>query len=92
VLTVTMNKRRLASLSAAHQKALVEAAEQAGKEYMAAARTNIERDFARMQAQGAQYTVLDLKPGVDRMQPVIQQLEKEGFIPAGISERLRLAR
>lgn len=92
VLTVTMNKRRLAGLSPAHQKAVAEAAEQAGKEYMAAARTNIERDFARMQSQGVQYTVLDLKPGVERMQPVIQQLEKEGFIPAGISERLRQAR
>jgi TRAP-type C4-dicarboxylate transport system substrate-binding protein len=92
VLTVTMNKRRFSGLSAAHQRALAEAAEQAGKEYMAAARANIERDFARMQAQGVQYTVLDLKPGAERMQPVIQQLEREGFIPAGISERLRQAR
>jgi hypothetical protein len=56
---------------------------------MRTADAEIERDFASMKAKGVQYTVLDLKPGAAKMRPVIQDLEKEGFIPAGIYERIR---
>jgi tripartite ATP-independent transporter DctP family solute receptor len=90
VLTVVMNKRKLQSLSPENQKALREAAEQAGKEYMAASERDIERDLEKMKKEhGVEYTVLDLKPGIARMQPVIRDLEKESFIPAGIYDRLQ---
>jgi hypothetical protein len=39
-----------------------------------------------------EYTVLDLKPGIERMRPVIAELEKEDFIPKGIYERLQVTR
>jgi tripartite ATP-independent transporter DctP family solute receptor len=90
VLAVVGNKSRIQSLKPELRKALVEAAEQAGKEYMATAEKDIERDLAKMQnEQGVKYTVLDLKPGVALMQPVIRQLETEKFIPAGIYDRLQ---
>ena len=89
VLTVLGNKRKLASLKPEHRQALIDAADQAGKEYMRASEVNIERDFASMKAKGVQYTVLDLKPGIAKMRPVILDLEKEGFIPAGIYDRIR---
>jgi TRAP-type C4-dicarboxylate transport system substrate-binding protein len=89
VLTLVGNKKKWASLKAEHRRAITEAADQAGKEYMRTADAEIERDFASMKAKGVQYTVLDLKPGAAKMRPVIQDLEKEGFIPAGIYERIR---
>lgn len=90
VLAVVGNKQRLQSLKPEVRKALIDAAEQAGKEYMATAEKDIERDLAKMQnEQGVKYIVLDLKPGVALMQPVIRQLEVEKFIPAGIYDRLQ---
>lgn len=89
VLAVLGNKRKLASLRPEHRQALIDAADQAGKEYMRASEAEIERDFAAMKAKGMQYTVLDLKPGSAKMRPVIMDLEKEGFIPAGIYDRIR---
>jgi len=89
VLAILANKRKFATLTAAHRQAIVDAANQAGKEYMGAAEAAIERDFASMKANGVTYTVLDLKPGSAKMRPVILDLEKEGFIPAGIYDRIR---
>jgi tripartite ATP-independent transporter DctP family solute receptor len=90
VLTVVMNKKKFQSLNPQNQKALLDAAEQAGKEYMASSERDIERDLERMKKEhGVEYTVLDLKPGIEKMRPVIRDLEKEGFIPAGIYDRLQ---
>ncbi len=90
VLTVVMNKKKFESLPPQSRKALVEAAAQAGQEYMASSERDIERDLERMKKEhGVEYTVLDLKPGIAKMQPVIRDLEKEGFIPAGIYDRLQ---
>ncbi len=90
VLTAVMNKKKFQSLTPQNQKALIDAAEQAGKEYMASSERDIERDLERMKKEhGIEYTVLDLKPGIEKMQPVIRDLEKEGFIPAGIYDRLQ---
>lgn len=92
VLAVLGNKRKLSSLRPEHRQALFDAADQAGKEYMRASEAEIEKDFAAMKAKGMQYTVLDLKPGSTKMRPVILDLEKEGFIPAGIYDRIRAVR
>ena len=90
LLTVVMNKRKFQSLTPAQQQALREAADQAGKEYMASSERDIERDLEKMKKEhGVEYTILDLKPGIERMQPVIRDLEKESFIPAGIYDRLQ---
>jgi tripartite ATP-independent transporter DctP family solute receptor len=90
LLTVVMNKKKFQSLTPQQQKALFEAAEQAGKEYMASSERDIQRDLERMKKEhGVEYTELDLKPGIDKMKPVIRDLEKEGFIPAGLYDRLQ---
>jgi tripartite ATP-independent transporter DctP family solute receptor len=89
VLAVVGNKARMQGLKPEHRKAMAEAAEQAGKEYMATSERDIERDIAKFKEQGVTYTILDLKPGVALMQPVIRQLETEKFIPAGIYDRLQ---
>jgi tripartite ATP-independent transporter DctP family solute receptor len=90
LLTVVMNKKKFQTLSPQNQKALIDAAKQAGQEYMASSERDIERDLERMKKEhGIEYTVLDLKPGIEKMRPVIRDLEKEGFIPAGIYDRLQ---
>jgi len=89
VLAVVGNKARLDGLKPESRQALVDAAEQAGKEYMASSEADIERDLAKMKQQGVEYVTIDLAPGVAAMQPVIRQLEAENFIPAGIYERLQ---
>lgn len=93
VLAVVGNKSRMQGLKPEFRQAIAEAAQQAGKEYMASSEKDIERDLAKMQnEQGVKYTILDLKPGVERMQPVIRQFEAEKFIPAGIYDRLQAAK
>ncbi|MEJ0070949.1 MAG: TRAP transporter substrate-binding protein [Pseudomonadota bacterium] len=91
VLVLVVNKRKFAGLKPEYQAALREAAQQAGKEYMETAAKTIEQDMATMKREnGMEYTVLDLKPGIDKMRPVIADLEKEDFIPKGIYERLQV--
>lgn len=92
VLAVVANKSKYASLKPEYRQAIAEAARQAGKEYMASSEQDIARDLARMKEQGVTYTVLDLKPGVAAMQPVIRQLESEKFIPPGLYDRLQAAK
>jgi tripartite ATP-independent transporter DctP family solute receptor len=89
VLAVVANKSRFEKLKPEERKAIVDAADQAGKEYMASSDKQIEDDLAKLKAAGVTYTVLDLKPGIEKMQPVIRDLEKENFIPAGIYDKLQ---
>ncbi len=93
VLVLVINKRKFASLKPEHQQALRAAAAEAGREYMDAAAKTIDADMEKMRREnGMQYTVLDLKPGIEKMRPVIAELEKEDFIPKGIYERLQVTR
>lgn len=92
VLAVVANKSKFASLSPEYRKAIADAADQAGKEFVASSEAAIEVEFAAMKSRGVKYTVLDIRPGVEKMRPVIRGLEKEGVIPAGIYDRIRSIR
>ncbi|MBW1712313.1 MAG: TRAP transporter substrate-binding protein [Deltaproteobacteria bacterium] len=90
LLTVVMNKKKFAGLKPELQKALKEAAEEAGQWYMATSEKQVNKDIEKMKKEhGVEYTILDLAPGVELMRPVIKGLEKEGFIPAGIYDRIQ---
>jgi tripartite ATP-independent transporter DctP family solute receptor len=89
VLAIVMNKGQFEALKPEQRAALREAAEQTGQEFMAGQDRDNQRDIAAWKAQGIEYTVLDLKPGIAKMRPVIEQLEKENFIPAGIYQKLQ---
>jgi TRAP-type C4-dicarboxylate transport system substrate-binding protein len=88
-LAIVMNKGQFEALKPEQRAALREAAEQTGQEFMAGQDRDNQRDIAAWKAQGIEYTVLDLKPGIAKMRPVIEQLEKENFIPAGIYQKLQ---
>jgi TRAP-type transport system periplasmic protein len=90
VLAVVMNTSRFESLKPEFRQALFDAAKQAGQEFMTSAEQDVARDLDKMQReQGVTYTVLDLKPGIAAMQPVIRKLEADKFIPAGLYDRLQ---
>jgi TRAP-type transport system periplasmic protein len=90
VLAVVINTSRFETLKPEVRQAMFEAAKQAGQEYMTSAERDIARDLEKMQReQGVTYTVLDLKPGIAAMEPVIRKLEADKFIPAGLYDRFQ---
>ncbi len=93
LLTVVMNKKTFESLKSDYQKALIEAANEAGKYYMELGEKSVKEDLEKMKKEhGIEYIVLDTKPCAEKMQPVIRELEKEGFIPAGLYDRIQAIR
>ncbi len=90
LLTVVMNKKTFESLKPDYQKALIEAADEAGKYYMELGEKSVKEDLEKMKKEhGIEYVVLDTKPCAEKMQPVIRELEKEGFIPAGLYDKIQ---
>lgn len=90
LLTVVMNKKTFESLKPEQQKALIEAADEAGKYYMELGEKSVKEDLEKMKKEhGIEYVVLDTKPCAEKMQPVIRELEKEGFIPAGLYDKIQ---
>jgi len=90
LLTVVMNKKKFESLKPDHQKALIEAANEAGDYYMDLGAKSVREDLEKMKKEhGIEYIVLDTKPCEEKMRPVIRELEKEGFIPSGLYDRIQ---
>ncbi len=76
-------------LSPAHQKAMRDAAEEVGAWFVAEQERVGTADIERLKKeQGATYTVIDVKPGVERMKPIIKQMEAENFIPPGLYDKI----
>jgi tripartite ATP-independent transporter DctP family solute receptor len=90
LLTVVMNKKTFESLKPDYQKALIEAGDEAGKYYMELSEKSVKEDLDKMKKEhGIEYVVLDTRPCAEKMQPVIRELEKEGFIPAGLFDKIQ---
>jgi len=65
---------------AAHKEACAFSAEVMGKV--------AEESIARMQAKGAEYSTIDIKPFVDRLNGLYRQWEDEGKLPKGFLEQV----
>lgn len=90
LLTVVINKKTFENLKPEYQKALIEAADEAGKYYMELGEKSVKEDLEKMKKEhNIEYVVLDTKPCAEKMQPVIRELEKEGFIPAGLYDKIQ---
>jgi tripartite ATP-independent transporter DctP family solute receptor len=90
LLTVEMNKKKFDGLKPEFQKALIEAADEAGNYYMELGAKSVNEDLEKMKKEhGIEYTVIDTKPCAEKMLPVIRQLEAEGFLPAGLYDRIQ---
>jgi TRAP-type transport system periplasmic protein len=79
LLTAVVNKKVYEQLRPQFQKALKEAADEAGDWYMSTSEKGVEEDIEKIKREhGVVFTILDLKPGVEIMRPVIKDLEKGG--------------
>jgi tripartite ATP-independent transporter DctP family solute receptor len=90
LLTVQMHKNKFDSLKPEWQKALLDAANEAGKYHkMLSDKANVD-DLEKMKKEhGITFTVIDKAPAVAKMLPLIREFEKEGFIPAGLYDRIQ---
>lgn len=89
VLLPMVNRDRFAKLSPAHQQAMREAAQELGDWFVAEQERAGAADIERLKKEnGATYTVIDVRPGVERMRPIIKQMEAENFIPAGLYDKV----
>jgi TRAP-type C4-dicarboxylate transport system substrate-binding protein len=89
VMVPAINKDRFAKLSADQQRALHAAAEEAGSWFVAEQERLGFQDIEKMKRDhGADFKIIDIKPGVELMKPVIRQMESEGFIPKGLYDKV----
>jgi TRAP-type C4-dicarboxylate transport system substrate-binding protein len=89
VMVPAINKDRFAKLSPDQQRAIYAAAEEAGAWFVAEQERLGYQDIEKMKKDnGADFKIIDLKPGVEMMKPVIHQMESEGFIPKGLYDKV----
>jgi TRAP-type transport system periplasmic protein len=90
LVVVGMNVGKFNALKPEWQKALIDAANEAGLYHRQLSEVAVKEDLEKMKKDhGITYTVLDLKPFVAKMQPVIRQFEQEGFLPKGIYDEVQ---
>ena len=90
ILVPVINTARFEQLTPEQQELVRSAAAEAGAWFVEEQTNRAEADIAEMVANdGATFTIIDTAPGVERMQPVIREMEAEGFIPAGLYDRLQ---
>lgn len=89
ILIPMMNRDRFAKFTPAQQQIIRDAAEEVGTWFVAEQERVGTADIEKLKKDhGATYTVIDVKPGVERMKPVIKQMEAENFIPGGLYEKV----
>ncbi len=85
-----MNLKKFNSFKPEWQKALIDSSNEAGAYHRQLSEVAVKEDLDKMKKEhGITYTVLDLKPFFAAMQPVIRQLEQEGFIPKGLYDDIQ---
>jgi len=89
ILMPLVNRDLFNKLTPAQQKAMRDAAFEVGDWFVAEQERVGAADIERLKKEhGATYSVIDVRPGVERMKPVIKQMETENFIPAGLYEKV----
>lgn len=75
-------------LTADQRKWLIEAGKEAGDFYTKAIAEQVQSLTAKMVAEGAKVSEIDVKPFVDKARPVAAQLEKEGDWTPGLFDKV----
>ena len=89
ILMPLVNRDVFAKLTPAQQQAMRDAAFEVGDWFVAEQERVGAADIDRLKKEhGATYSVIDVRPGVERMKPVIKQMEAENFIPVGLYEKV----
>jgi TRAP-type C4-dicarboxylate transport system substrate-binding protein len=89
ILMPLVNRDLFNRLTPAQQQAMRDAAAEVGDWFVAEQERVGAADIERLKKEhGATYSVIDVRPGVERMKPVIKQMEAENFIPAGLYDKV----
>ncbi len=91
VVRMAMNQKKYDSLSPEIQKVLAEAATEAGDLYTKISQDLAEKDIDKcINEHGADYYKgMDLKAAAAHMADQIKKFESEGYLPAGVYDRIR---
>jgi TRAP-type transport system periplasmic protein len=85
-----MNAKRFNSLKPDLQKALIDAGNEAGDYYTGITNELANNDIEKMvREHNAVYIIINTRQFADAMIPAIRQFEKDGFLPAGLYDKVR---
>jgi TRAP-type transport system periplasmic protein len=86
---VIINEELWQSLPEDIQKALVEAAEEAGDYYTELAKTVVEEDYQWLLEQGVEISEVDPTPFMEKMAPLALELEGKDYWSAGLFDKIQ---
>ncbi len=89
-VNIHMNKKLFDTLPADQQKLLIDCANEAGAYYTSLVNGNWQKEVQLMiKEHGATFLTVDLKPWVQKAQPMIHVFEDEGLLPKGLYDRFQ---
>ena len=89
-IEISMNDKKYQSLSKDEQKALTEAAFEAGEFYNERLKVTTEKDMTRMMEEnGAIFVNVSRKPWVEKVKDLPEKLEAEGFWKKGLNAEIQ---
>lgn len=83
-LAVIINEKKFQSLSEKQQKALVEAAQEAGDWYTQQVKAKLDTVVEKMKAEGTKFYEIDTAPFVEIMMKTAEKLENQGMWRKGL--------
>ena len=91
VVRMAMNKKKFDSLKPEYQQVLIDAANKAGQFFTEISESQADLDIQKcIDEHGAEYYKgMDLALAAQRMTGAIRKLEAEGFLPAGVYDRMQ---
>jgi len=89
-MVIAMNEEKFQSLGAENQKALVDAANEAGLWYTKRAKDAVNGDIERMKKEhGAIFNTPDRKPWVQKIKGLAEKLDEEGYWRKGLNAEIQ---
>ncbi|MDO9228655.1 MAG: TRAP transporter substrate-binding protein [Syntrophales bacterium] len=89
-MVISMNEQKFQSLGVENQKALIDAANEAGVWYTKRAGDAVNSDIQRMKTEhGAVFNTPDRKPWVEKIKGLAEKLEEEGYWRKGLNAEVQ---
>ncbi len=86
---VMMNEKRFQSLSAEHQRAILDAAREAGDYYTSIGKARTEVEVEKLKKAGVKFIQIELKPWREKSIPAALKLEATGAWGKGLLEEIQ---
>lgn len=86
---VMMNEKRFQGLPAEHQRAILDAAREAGDHYTSIGKARAQAEVEKLKKAGVEFIQVDLKPWREKSIPAALKLEASGAWPKGLFEGIQ---